>query len=141
MSLRSEHLVKILAAATLAIGPASADPMAIIGHWRTDNGAAIVAIDRCGARLCGTIVRVLDPDAPRTDINNPVQAMRSRPLVGTRVLSDFQVTDGQWRNGRAYDPKSGRSYRSSLRLADNDLLSVTGCVAFFCRTRSWTRSR
>ncbi|WP_408988076.1 DUF2147 domain-containing protein [Sphingomonas sp. SUN019] len=46
------------------------------------------------------------------------------------MLSDFRAADGQWRNWRAYDPKSGRSYRPSLRLESKDLLIVTGCVAF-----------
>ena len=41
--------------------------------------------------------------------------------------------------GRAYDPKSGQSYRSSLKLEPDGSLKLTGCVLFICESRRWTR--
>ena len=59
----------------------------IFGRWRTDDGSAIVRVEPCGGKLCGRIDRVLDPKAPTNDINSPDPAHRTKPLVGTTVLS------------------------------------------------------
>jgi uncharacterized protein (DUF2147 family) len=135
------RLIAIVAGLAEMVAAAAGDAAAVAGRWRTDDGSAIVAIDRCGAQLCGVIARVLDPAAPRTDVNNPSPAMRTHPLVGTIVLSELTLAGDEWRGGRAYDPKTGRSYRARLRLDAPDRLKVTGCVAFFCRTRIWSRAR
>ena len=118
----------------------AASPQTIFGMWRTDDGAAIIKIDRCGSTLCGKIERVLDPKAPANDINNPDPGKRSHPLVGTMILSDFAGSGTVWKNGSAYDPKAGRSYRSSLALQGDGKLKVTGCVLFVCRSRYWIRA-
>jgi uncharacterized protein (DUF2147 family) len=113
----------------------------IFGRWLTDDGAAIIRIEPCGARLCGRIERVLDPKAPRNDINSPDRAHRTKPLVGTAVLSNYSGSGSIWKGGQAYDPKAGKSYRSELTLLANGKLKVTGCVLFICRSRYWTRSQ
>ena len=112
---------------------------ALAGNWVTEDRSAVVRLGACGAGLCGRIVRVLAQDAPRTDVNNPNRALRGRLLVGTIVLSGFRA-DGSG-DGRAYDPKSGRSYRSFLRLNSDGTLRVTGCVTIICRSQTWTRAR
>jgi len=124
-----------------AKAPAAGQPLSIDGQWLTDDRTAIVTIDRCGNHVCGTIAKILNPAAPRFDVNNPQRALRSRPLIGTPVLTDFVPSADQWRSGRAYDPKSGRSYRSTLQLEGNGTLKVTGCLLFMCQTRHWIRLR
>ena len=74
---------------TLAPSPPVLAAAPIFGRWLSDDRSAIVRIDRCGRGLCGVIERVLDPRAPARDINSPDRAHRSRPLVGTAVLSGF----------------------------------------------------
>ena len=111
------------------------------GTWRTADGSALVRIGPCGDRVCGRIVRVLDPRAPATDRRNPAPALRNRPLVGLTVLSGFVSAPGNALSGRAYDPKTGRSYRASLRLNADGTLRVTGCVLVVCRSQTWTRQR
>ncbi|HEX7822495.1 MAG TPA: DUF2147 domain-containing protein [Sphingobium sp.] len=121
--------------------PSAARAQTVTGDWLTDDGSAIIHVAMRGAHLWGTIARVLDPAAPAKDIRNPDPAARTRPLVGTAVLLDFTRSSKGWDNGRAYDPKAGRSYRSTLALNGADRLDVTGCVLFLCRTKSWTRAR
>ncbi len=82
-------------------------------------------------------MRVLARGAPVQDANNPDEALRRRPLVGVAVLSGFAPGGGG--EGRAYDPKTGRSYRARLRLNPDGTLRVTGCVAIVCRSQAWTR--
>ena len=109
----------------------------LTGDWVTPDRSAVVRLGRCGATLCGRIVRILAAGAPRNDIHNSDAAHRNRPLVGIAVLSGF-APDGSG-DGRAYDPKSGRSYRARLRLNAGGTLRVTGCVAIICRSQTWTR--
>jgi uncharacterized protein (DUF2147 family) len=108
------------------------------GDWLTADRSAVVRIGACGTSVCGRIVRVLASGAPSSDVNNPDRALRSRPLAGVAVLSGFTSSGS---GGRAYDPKTGRSYRASLRLNADGTLRVTGCVAFVCRSQVWTRRR
>jgi uncharacterized protein (DUF2147 family) len=93
--------------------------------------------------LCGAIARILvdKPGVPSTDVRNPDPALRSKPLVGLRILSGFTGKDDRWDEGRIYDPQSGKSYRSKLRLNKDGSLNVSGCIAFLCKTQSWTRGR
>lgn len=123
----------------LVSSPASAAD-AVFGRWLTDDGAAIVRVVPCGDRVCGAIARVLDPKAPPNDANNPDRRLRSRPLVGTAVLRDFIRSGVGWKGGRAYDPKTGKSYASELMVQQDGRLKVTGCILFLCRSRRWTRS-
>ena len=115
----------------------------IEGLWLNDDRKGLVRIAPCGARLCGTIVKVLDrrPGAPATDIHNPDPALRGRPFVGLQVLTGFAPAGSGWSGGRAYDPETGKSYRSTLALNPDGSLKVTGCVLFICESRRWTRVR
>ena len=123
--------------------PATAPAAGLSGNWITQDRSAIVAIAPCGTKLCGAIARILvdKPGVPSTDVRNPDPALRSKPLVGLRILSGFTGKDDRWDEGRIYDPQSGKSYRSKLRLNKDGSLNVSGCIAFLCKTQSWTRGR
>ena len=131
----------MLAAALLMLATSAAAPADVTGLWVTDDGKGLVKIEPCGAKICGHIVRVLDtrPDVPKTDIHNPDARLRTRPLAGLRTLWDFARSGSEWTGGRAYDPKSGKSYRSSLARNPDGSLKLTGCVLFICESRRWTR--
>jgi uncharacterized protein (DUF2147 family) len=113
------------------------------GLWLTSDQKGIVRIAPCGPRLCGTIARVLGADLarPLTDRNNPDPRLRGRPILGLAILSGFSRSGNIWKGGLAYDPKSGRSYRSTLALNPDGSLKVTGCVLFICQSQRWTRVR
>ncbi len=132
-----------IALASLALAaPAAAAAPAIEGLWLTDDGSAVVRIEACGDRMCGRIARVLDTRAgvPQTDVTTPDASRRNRPLIGLQILSGYRRGASRWEDGRAYDPKTGNSYNSSLRLDSDGSLRVTGCVLFVCRSKRWTRT-
>lgn len=139
MTLRRPLICTSLALAAAVSTPAVAAD-SIFGRWLTDDGNGIVRIERCGKAACGRIERVLTPKAAETDVNNPDPELRSRRIVGLRVLSGFVGDGSRWENGRAYDPKTGRSYDATLKLQDGGKLKVTGCVLIFCRSKYWTRA-
>jgi uncharacterized protein (DUF2147 family) len=113
------------------------------GLWLTDDHKGVVRIGPCGRHYCGWVARVLarGPNVPTRDVNNPDPRLRSRPLLGLATLTGFTASGRQYAGGRAYDPKSGRSYRTTLALNPDGSLNVTGCVLFICETRRWTRTR
>ncbi|WP_242126501.1 DUF2147 domain-containing protein [Sphingobium sp. Sx8-8] len=115
----------------------------IEGSWLTDDQKGVVQIAPCGTHMCGRIARVLDkgPNVPATDVNNPDPRLRRQPIVGLQTLWGFTRDGSVWKGGRAYDPKSGQSYRSTLELYPDGALKVTGCVLFLCQSRRWTRIR
>ena len=129
-------------ASLLALAAAAGAAPGIEGNWVTADRAALVRIAPCGPMLCGTISRVLrrGPNVPVTDINNPQASARSRPLVRLQVLSGFTRRGSQWVDGRAYDPKSGRSYNARLTPNPDGTLTVTGCLLFICQSQSWRRA-
>lgn len=116
-------------------------PPGLDGLWVTQDRSAIVRIGACGETICGRIVRVLKPGAPPNDARNPDPALRARPLAGLAVLSGFAVAGAGASGGRAYDPATGRSYRAYLTPNADGALRVTGCIAFLCRSQTWTRPR
>ena len=108
----------------------------LTGDWVNNDRTAVVRIAPCGGSLCGRIVRVIARGAPTTDVNNTDRALRGRALAGLTVLSGFSPSgDG----GRAYNPRSGRTYRATLRSNADGTLRVTGCVMMICRSQTWTR--
>jgi uncharacterized protein (DUF2147 family) len=127
----------------LLLALAAAAPQGVEGLWLNDDKKGLVQIAPCGQKLCGRIVKVLsrDPKAPKTDIHNPDPALRGRGFVGLPVLTGFARAGSSWSGGRAYDPESGKSYRSTLSLNPDGSLRVTGCVLFICESRRWTRVR
>ena len=112
----------------------------IEGLWRTDDGKAVIRIGACGQQTCGWVARVLDrgPKVPSTDVNNPDARLRQRPILGLPTLTGFTRDGAVWKGGRAYDPKSGRSYRATLERNPDGSLKVTGCVLIVCRSLRWT---
>ena len=129
-----------VAALAAAAGPAlAAAPQPIAGRWVTEDGSALVAIAPCGRHWCGRIERVLkrEPGRPAVDANNPDPALRTRSVIGLPILTGFVAGDGQW-DGRIYDPRNGKTYRSVL-IREGRTLRVKGCLGPFCRTQRWSQ--
>lgn len=118
----------------LAIGvPIAAVAQDATGIWRTEateEGYLEVQIAPCGqAALCGTILHARD-----------VQG-RQQPYehTGKAMIWDM-VTDGPttWSNGRIWDPRNDRTFRSRMELSGDRLL-VSGCVLGICQSQVWKR--
>jgi uncharacterized protein (DUF2147 family) len=127
--------------ALIAASPAyAAQP--INGRWLTVEGKAIVEIASCGRSVCGRITKIVKPTPgrPHTDIENPDPKLRGKPLEGLAILSDFSDAGSQWK-GTIYDPESGKSYNSKVSRNSDGTLKVQGCIAFFCKTQTWTPLR
>lgn len=135
----------ILAALLVPSPLPAAGEEAVIGRWNTQKQGGVVEIHRCGQMLCGRVVdgAPLRANPDQRDVNNPDKALRSRKVMGARVLSEFSGGPREWKGGPLYDPESGDgAKKGSFTLADANTLKVKGCIAsFLCRTQTWTRVR
>jgi uncharacterized protein (DUF2147 family) len=141
--MRSLWLSGLLALA-LASPAAAADP--VEGQWLIQTKRVIVTMTPCASadKLCGKITWLKQPldDAgkPRRDDNNPDSARRNDPLMGMMLVRDFKrVEPGRWAGGKIYDPNSGKTYDSKMRLMTDGTLKLDGCVLIICISQTWTR--
>ena len=136
-----KHIIATALSALLMGWSAAASAQSAFGDWETDNHSAIIRVAPCGEKLCGAVLRVLNPTAPARDIKNPDPAKRDRPMVGTLILEGYSRAGEGWDNGIVYDPSAGRAYKSRVIVGPSGTLDVTGCIAFLCKTKHWTRVR
>ncbi|SFR56987.1 Uncharacterized conserved protein, DUF2147 family [Marinobacter daqiaonensis] len=129
----------------LAVREAYADPR---GLWNTEDDSAQVQLESCGDELCGRIVWLENPTDdqgnPVADAENPEPELRDRPIEGLKIVWGLQgAGDGEsWKDGKVYDPESGKTYNARITLEDQDTLSLRGYVGapLFGRTSTWTRA-
>lgn len=132
-------------ALALSLGAAATPAMAqsnIDGVYTDTDGYVEITVARCGNYRCGTITRIIrrKPGEPMNDAHNDNPDLRSRPILGIRLLTNLRWDNGAWR-GMVYNPEDGNSYRTEVRPAANGALEVKGCVTLFCRTRMWPALR
>lgn len=116
------------------------------GIWLNDKGDAKVEIYKSGDRYFGKISWLKDMYEPggktiRKDVNNTNQSLRSREVLNMVILSGFKYDDDEWTGGELYDPKTGKTYKSKMKLK-NGSLEIRGYVGspMFGKTTTWTKS-
>jgi uncharacterized protein (DUF2147 family) len=135
-----------LGLALLAAPALASDP--VQGEWLAPHADTKVRLEPCAGapdRLCGRISWLLHPNGvsggPRRDINNPDPQLRSRPKLGLPLLSGFRrVQPGRWDGGKIYDPDSGKTYDSKLKVNPDGTLDVEGCILILCQRQTWKRA-
>lgn len=124
-------------AAVLTTTPAAAaEP--IDGTYVDSGGFVEIRIARCGEARCGQITRIIrrKPGESDRDVHNDNPDLRSRPILGIRLLTGLVWERGAWR-GRVYNPEDGGTYRAVVRPGNNGALEVEGCLGPICRKRIW----
>lgn len=118
---------------------------AIVGKWYNTEKDAQVEIFKEGSKYHGKIVWLQDPTddgKPKTDKNNSDKSKQDRPIMGMKLLTDFEHKGGTWENGTIYDPKNGKTYSCIIKKKDNKTLEVRGYVgiSLIGRTVEWTKA-
>ena len=118
---------------------------AIIGKWINSSGEAHVDITKRGEKYFGKIVWLKEPKDEKgnvkTDVKNPEEGLRSKPIMGLEILKNFIYEDGKWTDGKIYDPKSGKTYSCNMSLKGNDILNMRGYIgiSLIGRSETWKR--
>jgi uncharacterized protein (DUF2147 family) len=119
----------------------------VIGNWLVQDKKAKVQIFKRSNKYFGKIVWLREPNdeqgKPKHDKENPEEKLRSRPLLGLEMLTDFVYDeDLVWEDGEIYDPKNGKTYSCKMTLSeDGKTLDVRGYIgiSLIGRTSVWSR--
>jgi len=122
-----------------------ATPGKIIGVWLRDDNYIKIEIYKAGPQYFGRIIEgtmlyEADGVTPKKDENNAVDRLRRRQLRNLIVLTNFDY-EGRAYDGNYYDFKTGKWYKSTLRLQGENVLKIRGYAILspFGKTTTWTR--
>lgn len=142
---KPERLKFISIAIALIAGLSGASAQDILGKWKLDDGTAIVEIIRNGNVYDGKIVwleELTDKNgAPVRDDKNPDKSLRSRELMGLKMLIGLKDLGEEYGQGQIYDPGNGKTYHCSMKV-QGDVLKVRGSLdkkGLLGRTMDWFR--
>ena len=80
---------------------------------------------------------------PRRDVKNPDPQKRNQTNVGLIIIQGFtyNASKDEWENGSVYNPVSGKTYRSFIKLEPDNKLKVRGYlgVSLLGKTVIWTK--
>jgi uncharacterized protein (DUF2147 family) len=118
----------------------------LIGVWEPSHGKAKVKITKVGNKYYGKVVWLkfptYDNGSKKVDKNNPDPKMHETPILGYKILKDFEyVGKKTWENGTIYDPENGSTYNCVIKLKDNNTIEVRGYIGVSAigRTDTWKR--
>jgi uncharacterized protein (DUF2147 family) len=132
----------LLAAGAVAFAAAAYAQTAedALGVWENPENKSHTEFYKCGAGVCGKIVRAVD--GQKTDDKNPDPAKRSRPIVGLVIMEGAKKTGPATWSGALYNRADGKTYSGTLTVKSKNAVELSGCVAaIFCKTVAFTRVR
>lgn len=115
------------------------------GLWFNEEKEAKIQFFEIEGKLFGKITWLKEPKdngKDKTDKNNPNPDLRNKPIVGLVILKDFDKDGKNWKNGEIYDPKSGKTYSSTIKWSGENQLNIRGFigVALVGKTTKFTRA-
>jgi uncharacterized protein (DUF2147 family) len=129
-----------LAALLLAAAAHAQTAEDAVGVWQNPENKSHTEFYKCGAGVCGKIVKVVD--GQKTDDKNPDPAKRNRPIVGLVIMQGAKKTGPNKWSGQLYNRADGKTYSGSVTVKSKNELDLSGCVALvFCKTTTFTRVR
>lgn len=122
-------------AVVLALAAGAAGAEGLSGIFQTqpnDQGnVGMVQFYDCGGKTCGKLVKSFDKTGKEVASQH----------TGKNIVAG--MTDdgaGKFSGGTIWDPGADKTYRSKMSLSGNTL-KVSGCIAVFCKTQTWTRAK
>ncbi|MCD4651806.1 MAG: DUF2147 domain-containing protein, partial [Candidatus Cloacimonetes bacterium] len=96
----------------------------LLGEWIMDDGKirshAFQEPDSSYSAVITWMKKPNFPDAhpkagqPATDVRNPDESLRTRPVIGIKFLNGLEFNGKLWKHGRFYYPRTGKSYYCSI---------------------------
>ncbi len=117
----------------------------IEGVWITADNDSLIEFQVQDDKLVGLIAgSISDPEHNEFagyDENNPDPGLRDRSLHRLAIFTGLRASGSKKWKCQVYDPSSGKTYRCTLTVVDNDTLKVRGYVglSILGRTQVWTR--
>lgn len=140
---------KILVCAMLLLGSicvfAQNKADQVVGIWQTQEKDGTMQVYACGNKYCGKLLKgsdIVNSDgSSKKDVENPDPNLRSRDIVGMRILKGL-VFDGEqyYEEGRIYNASNGKTYNCYVWLEDG-VLHLRGYLGIpaLGQTSKWNR--
>lgn len=143
-------MIALFIVAGIAPQAFSQDADKVVGYWLTQYKDSQVKIFKAtNGKYYGEVKWLEKPNnddgTPRLDKENEDEKLRTRPILGLRLLNGFEYDekDQEWVEGTIYDPKNGKTYSCFMWFDDGDdnTLHVKGFIGFSLLGREveWTR--
>ncbi|MBV2245567.1 MAG: DUF2147 domain-containing protein [Lentimicrobium sp.] len=126
----------------------------VLGYWltlseETGKPNSQVKISKgTNGKYYGEIVWLQNPletnGREKLDKHNPDDKLKSRKLIGLRILNDFtyDASEDEWSGGSIYNPTTGKTYNSYMKV-DGNKLNLRGYIGKawmgLGKTAVWTR--
>jgi len=109
----------------------------VLGAWQNEK-ATQITIYKCVEKFCGKYIKIPDPE--RIDKKNKDASKKGRKVMGADHIYDLEYdSDGEFEDGKIYDPDKGKAYDCNIYLKGPDELYIEGCLSFLCGGTTWTR--
>lgn len=142
---RAIMLLSVFLFATMATFAQAAEGDKILGIWLSENKNGKIQIYKAGNKYFGKLIwgRTMyeaDGVTSKKDTKNSDESMRNRNLKDMVILTNMEYDDGEWTDGKVYDPEKGKTYSCTMKLNGNQL-NLRGYVgvSLLGRTSVWTR--
>ena len=140
-------LILLLSALSVTLSAKEVTEDDVLGFWLSQERTAMIQIKKEKGKIVGDMVwlkRIHTGEVKDIfDVENPKKSKRSRSLMGLRMLKGFKFKGKKWSGGEIYDPKSGKTYDSTMKLKDANTLKLRGFIgiSLIGKTRTWSRQR
>lgn len=117
----------------------------IVGTYQTstDGKTSKVKIFKYKDGYRAQITSLQEPKNPdgtiKTDIKNPDASKRKTPLSQLVIVDKVVYKDGIWKDGKIYEPTSGKTYNVEFRIKDAKTLEVRGKIGPFYKKLFWPK--
>ncbi|MEX8547089.1 MAG: DUF2147 domain-containing protein [Mucilaginibacter sp.] len=146
MHILKKNLLSCFILLLISAFAAKAQTDKVEGLWYNDAKTAKVQITKAAnGKFNGKIIWLkdqLENGKPRTDQLNPDEQLRKRPILGLKILSDFEKEgDDKYVDGKIYDPKNGKTYSCKMTYKGKtlDIRGYIG-ISLLGRTTVWERA-
>jgi uncharacterized protein (DUF2147 family) len=141
------YVVSGLALLAVSFPALATEVQNITGVWANEELGFELEIYDCGdAYLCGRVISYSKTsdyvDIPASPPQEGVAG--DQRIIGRELLTGFEAdleNGAKWNNGRIFNPKDGRTYKSTITLADKDTLKLRAYVGIPIFGRGMTLKR
>jgi len=111
------------------------------GLWKTKGGKSIIKIYKINNEYEGKIVWLEEPldknGTAKQDTKNPNKHLRKNKLLNLEILHGFKFKKSVLKDGKIYDPKSGKTYSCIIKSKKSNLV-IRGYIGISLLGRSET---
>lgn len=121
----------------------------IVGVWWNEGKTSKIKVEKKDGKYIGTVVYMIpekyENGQPPKDKENPDGKLQNRSIIGLQILEGFvfDAKEKEWKDGKIYDPNSGKTYDCYGWLEGDELLKLKGFVLgmrFIGKSSEWYKT-